>query len=101
MKLTYTNEVDEKVNSYGFLVKTGDVAEMPAHLAQKAVKSGNWEKALKDAKVNVKRATSPISDKMETLEATVAKLDTENKKLSLENNQLKTKTKKLEKKIAG
>ena len=43
MKFTFVLEVEEPVSAYGVaMVRTGDVVDLPVHLAKKAIKNPNY-----------------------------------------------------------
>lgn len=98
MKYEYINQVDERVNCYGYMVKTGDVVEMEGHFSSKAKRNPDWKPAQENAKVTVERSIMPTAEALETAEQTNQGLRTENDELKAKNKQLEQQNRNLKNK---
>ena len=97
MKYKYVKK-DVKVahNCYGYMVKTGDVADLPDNLVAKAETNPDWEKADVKAKATVKPDKPSAEEVQQTTDEVTKALTQENAALKEENSKLTARVKRLE-----
>lgn len=90
MKYEYIKaDVEVPELSYGFLVKTGDIADLPEKFSVKADKSPDWKKAAQNAKVTAERSEPSKEEQLETRDGQIKTLNNEITTLKAENQRLK------------
>ena len=95
MKLEFIKEVETPIQSYGYIVKTGDIADLSDSIAKKALVSGDWRKVEDQRRKANAESVENNSDTMQTQDAIIGDLKKENAELKTENKNLKQQVKNL------